>query len=345
MTVEEILDTAGISYRLTQGGSGLQAQIHECPWCGSSDNRTYVNMDTGLGNCFKAQCIGGFNKYELIKRVNGFSTHAQITAYVQGSGNNVIQRLMYNKPSAEAKFDGELNLSESVEASRSARAMGYLESRRCSRETADYFGLRYTESGIYRYQFQSQEHTQDFSERIIFPIFDLDGNTVSYQGRDVTGSNPIRYLFPMGFSSTGSYLYNAHNEADCSTLVLSEGVFDVVSAKVAIKSDPLNCVGFGAVGTFGTSVGEGQIRTLETLRRERSLKRLIFLWDSERSALRSALKSSLLLTRRGFECSVAILPPGKDPGQCSFSEILASIKDRREVKPQTVVGLRRDIET
>src|SRR5690606_9971530 len=102
-----------------------------------------------------------------------------------------------------------------------------------------YFALRFCHKGLWKYRDEVRGNCfVDFSQRIIIPVFDLDGNLVSFQGRDITGKAEKKYLFPNGFASTGEHLYNGHNVQRTARIVVGEGAFDVAATKVALDGDP-----------------------------------------------------------------------------------------------------------
>ena len=89
----------------------------------------------------------------------------------------------------------------------------YLINRGINMETADYFHLKYAPQGSY-WQFKKADGTlgyQDYSNRIIIPVYDLEGNLKTFQGRDVTGLSKKKYMFPPGVNASGAFLYNGHN--------------------------------------------------------------------------------------------------------------------------------------
>ena len=78
---------------------------------------------------------------------------------------------------------------------------------------------------------------QDFSSRVIIPVYDLRGNLVTFQGRDITGKSDRKYLFPVGLPSTGRFLFNGHVAFNgCREILIGEGAFDVMAQQKAIDA-------------------------------------------------------------------------------------------------------------
>lgn len=69
---EQLVAFEGYEYRVSNGNSGVQLNIKDCPNCHRSDYKVYLNAETGLGNCFV--CNTGFNKYKFVKLARGFTT-------------------------------------------------------------------------------------------------------------------------------------------------------------------------------------------------------------------------------------------------------------------------------
>lgn len=118
----------------------------------------------------------------------------------------------------------------------------------------------------------------DYKYRLIIPII-VDGQTVSFQGRDVTNTQELRYKACKKENEVVDHknvLYNVDNAGD--TAIIVEGVFDAWR------------LGDGAVATFGTAVRRHQV--LEIIRR---FKKVFVLFDPEPPAQQKARELALEL--------------------------------------------------
>lgn len=138
----------------------------------------------------------------------------------------------------------------------------------------------------------------NYANRIIIPIYDLHGNLVSFQGRDVTGAEGIeRYkVCPvkkalMHYKDT---VYAGHL-ATGRRVVVVEGVVD------AWKLGP------GAVATFGTGCKAAQILALT------NWPEVIFFFDPEPEAQAKAHAYAEELAMMGVQVSVACEDFGTNP--------------------------------
>lgn len=313
------LDAEGVDYKRTYGTRGEQLNLKTCPVCGGSKWKVYVNADSGLGNCFHGDCETKFNKFTLIKAHSGLFGR-QLIDYIKQTGREMgwaPRKRVVN--SAPVIIKAELHLPESFELPYKGRNVKYLEDRGIDAVMAKYFNLRFCEDGYFEYPTpEGKNAKQNYSNRIIIPIFDLNGTFVSFQGRDITGTADKKYLFPPGFAATGSHLYNGHNVIPGTNRVLvGEGAFDVIAQKIALDGDS-SFRDIVPIGTFGKHLSAGDTDSqLEKflMLKARGVKEVTFMWDSEKVAISDAVSAGLLLRGMGFIVRIAILPPGKDPNE------------------------------
>jgi DNA primase len=323
--IEAWLDAEGIRYKNTRGARGAQLNVKTCPCCGDDKYRVYLNADTGLGNCFHGDCEQKFNKWKFISASLGLPTravieHVKTFAATQGWRPPRKRALAVNNT-------GTLKLPESIALPHDGRNLKYLDNRGIHADIAAYFELRYSHDGHFDYiNEDGKPQRQDYSGRIIIPVYDLEGDLVSFQGRDITGAADKKYLFPPGFASTGSHLYNGYNARGVSHIVLGEGVFDVAALKVALDGD-VSLRDIVPVGTFGKHLSHGdehsQLAKLVTLK-EQGLSTVTFMWDGEKQAIHDAVKAAQMLVGIGLVARVALLPKGKDPNECTAEEVRAA---------------------
>ena len=315
--MESWLDAQGIRYKRTRGSRGQQLNIKECPCCGNSNHKVYLNADSGLGNCFSGDCEKKFNKWSFISAVLGTMSKREVVDHIKQFAIEQGWRPPKLK-SAPVNYKTELKLPESYPLPYEGKNLKYLENRNISGEIAAYFGLRYSNRGFFAYLDETGGTViQDYAKRVIIPIFDLDGNLVSFQGRDTTGESEKRYLFPPGFASTGSIIFNGHNAIGSERIVMGEGVFDVMATKIALDGQ-MERRDVTAVGSFGKhlSFGDDQSQIAKLMRmQEKGLKEITLMWDAEKQALEDAAETALLLKSHGFVARVAVLPKGRDPNE------------------------------
>jgi DNA primase len=324
--VEQYLDANGVDFQHSYGTRGLQLNLQECPACGEGGRKTYINAETGLGNCFHGACNFKFNKFKLVREVSGLSGReldAHITATASDQGwmpkkeRREITRSALSMPSKcrpIPESDG--------------RHLRYLADRGITPDSAKYFQLSYCHGGWWSYTVDGAERWVSYDKRVIIPIADLAGVLVSFQGRDVTGERLPKYLFPTGYAVSGSHLYNGQNFADGthSHAVIGEGAFDAIAIHQALQGHA-SCAAMLALATFGMHLSDGPDgQTTKLLRlKERGLKTITMMWDAEAKAMINSVKMGLQLASYGFTVRVAQLPDGLDPNEATPGQVRQAI--------------------
>lgn len=346
LDIEDYLSYEGFDYKKSSGSSGLQLNVKDCPNCGNSHWKVYLNADSGLGNCFA--CDEPFNKWRFARAHHG-GTNKDVFKHLQGVMKELGYKPIAKKPVITADVEEKLELPTSYALPTSeGQNATYLEERGITNEYAAYFHLRLCVDGWHRYiKEDGSRGGQDCSNRIIIPVYDLQGELKTFQARDITGKSDTRYLFPAKLAGTGRFLYNGQNAyLGAAEVILNEGPFDVAATKRVIdKYDDMR--GICPIGSFGKHLSynpdddrEDQFSAFITLKK-RGLKRVTIMWDGEEKALESALDAAEVLWKRGgFEVFIALLPKGKDPDECDQHEVYLAWKRKRKVNALTIATLR-----
>ncbi len=341
--LESYLDHVGIQYRTRPGSSGRQLNIKCCPACGDTNWKVYANESTGLGNCFKPGCeLATFNKFKFVRYYLGNPSPREVAQHLKEAAATMGWRP--RRVAAAVDFDGEVVLPTSIELPDSAgNNLAYLESRGVTGDLAQFFSLRYCHAGGFKGKIGGEEIRQDYSGRVIIPVFDLEGKLRTFQGRDITGTKEQKYLFPPGLSASGRFLYNAHNAWTAEHIVVGEGAFDVIAIHAALQAES-GLRSIAAIGTFGMHLSGGidggdQLDAFIKLRSGR-LRTVTLMWDSEPKALKAALSASEKLRGVGLQTNIAILPKGKDPNEVSGAVVReAFLKSHNAGTPRGVAAV------
>lgn len=342
LDMESWLDSQAVDYRLTRGRSGAQLNIKTCPTCGNSDSKVYLNAETGLGNCNAGSHPRGetFNKWRFIRAVMSDISGREVVEHIKGhvqSPGWAPKRVH----AAPMQHKGCIVLPQSLELPIEGRNLAYLTQRGIPGEIAAYFGLRYCHEGFYFYTDDGQNRRQDFSGRVLIPVYNLEGELVNFQGRDVTGVKEPRYLFPPGLSATGNHLLNGHNVRDTHRVVVGEGAFDVAAIKIAFDQD-VGLRDIVPVGTFGKhlSWGPGDTQEAKFVQLQaRGVREVTFMWDGELPATQDAIAAGLRLKGFGFDVRIAMLPKGKDPNEVSAEVVRRCFYEAVPLTRQSAVSI------
>ena len=150
---------------------------------------------------------------------------------------------------------------------------------------------------------------QDFFRgRVLFPIFDAQGDPVGFGGRLLPGRSGPKYLNPAGNAvyDKSRVLYGLNwAKTDAVTsgeVVVCEGYTDVIGLHVAGLPR--------AVAPCGTALTEDHVKLLT-----RFAKRVVLAFDADAAGQGAAERFSVWQERHGIDVAVAALAPGVDPGQ------------------------------
>ncbi len=324
------LSRESIPFKMSRGVSGMQFHIKTCPnpTCGDSRYRTYMGEESGRGNCFV--CSKNFNKTTFIHDYLGAGKWTETFAF--------IEQLLKDqgwRPKRQAMVQvevGDIVLPSSTPLPDETGAnLAYLDQRGFDGDICKYFGLRFCEFGWWKFKDEKGlTATQDFSSRVIIPVFDLDGMLKTFQGRDLTGHSTRKYLFPMSLPGTGRYLLNGQNVVATDSVVMGEGIFDIAAIKMAFDAE-IDLRGVVPVGSFGKHLSYGSVDGNDQLGRfnqlrMKGLKFVTIMWDGEKNALIAALNAAKLLRGIGLIVKIAVLPAGKDPNEVIGPVVVAAYR-------------------
>lgn len=333
LDLEFLMERESLPYKLSRGVSGMQLNMKHCPACGDNRYRVYLNAETGAGNCFV--CNYGYTKLKFIKE------HFQLEwRETFETAQEILKEQGWRPKRAvtAAVEHGEIKLPYSVGLpTEDGSNLQYLEQRGITADYSQYFRLRYCEFGWWEFEEDGEKKRHPFDNRVIIPVYDLDGELVTFQGRSLAppltqeqkelGLTERKYLFPKMLPGTGRFLLNGQNVNATREVAMGEGFFDVAAMKIAFDGEVSlrHVVPVGSFGkhlSYGAMDGNDQLGRFARLK-ARGVKQVTIMWDGEEKALVSALNAAKLLTGIGLVTKIALLPAGKDP-----NEVLAEVVTR-----------------
>ena len=213
MTVEELLSKKGIDYHLK--GKDLLVKCLN-PEHDDSNPSMRIDQVTGIFNCFSCAYKG-----------NVFFLYGEKVNQLQLRRDLLKRKILQKR-------------SESVGLAMPIGAEPY---------SGDWRGLK---PETYQ-KFQAfQHHDPDFIGRIVFPVFDISGNIVAFNGRHTTGGLPKYKINPVGAKLP---FYPQVNTRD-GKVILVEGIYDMLN----LHDKGLT----NAVCSFGTkNVSEEKLQILK----------------------------------------------------------------------------------
>lgn len=153
-------------------------------------------------------------------------------------------------------------------------------------------------------------------DRIIFPIRDITGKIVSFNGRHTLSNGNPRYLnYPSG---TSLPIYPSRLEVKRKAIVLVEGLFDM-----------LNCVDKGldnCICAFGTNTMEKNTKEKLLPFKTQGVTKIYIMFDGDEAGRNAAKKLKPVFEELEFEVEIIPLEDDTDPGELS-QEYIDSIKE------------------
>ncbi len=144
-----------------------------------------------------------------------------------------------------------------------------------------------------------------FRDRIMFPIFDLQGSIIAFGGRVMDESQPKYLNSPdTPLFKKGETLYGLDRAKEGMRkkghVVIVEGYFDVITC---------HCHGFtNAVAPLGTALTPGHLQRLK-----RFTRKAVLVFDGDEAGKAAAKRSIAVLLEQGFISRILLLPPEDDP--------------------------------
>lgn len=276
----------------------------QCPFC--NDHSNHLGFSIEKGNCMCWRCPAGHpvKALALAARIPMDTARDLIRKYSHGISANLVADRRKEASAKSITLPG--------------KPIGpphrkYLEGRGFDPDELVFY------HGILGTDMVGDWQGIDFRYRVIIPIYDVWGNLCTFQGRDYTGKQELRYkCCPVAKAITHHkhLLYGAELARNRNRIVVVEGVFDQWR------------MGPGAVATFGTSLTREQINLL-TLWPE-----VLFLFDPEPEAQQHARDYARDIAACGSSVEVCAAEFGldkngnpRDPGDLTPDEARGIMKE------------------
>lgn len=147
-----------------------------------------------------------------------------------------------------------------------------------------------------------------YRSRIMFPLHDIYGNVIGYNGRAYKGDITNKYVNSKetDIFKKRDYLYNYHRAKDCAhekkEIIIMEGPMDVIRAStIGVKN---------VVATLGTSFGPSQTSLIRRLS-----ENVILCFDGDSAGLKATKLAINELQKVGINPKIVRLPNNQDPDE------------------------------
>lgn len=331
-----------------------------CPFHDEKTPSFSINPESGLFYCFG--CGESGNVFQFLMKLDGLTFVEAVETLARRAG--VTLTFTDESPDERRRREARPRLHELLAAAAAwfhqrlltggdaADARRLLASRGYGRETADRFELGYAPAGwdetikaMKAKGFLTDElaqaglttvssrggHVDLLRDRVVFPIFDAQGNPVAFAGRRIGDGDGPKYL-----NSPESTLYHKSSVlyglnwaraamVAAGTAVVVEGYTDVIGFHLAGASH--------AVATCGTALGEEHLRILK-----RYVETLVLAFDGDAAGAAATERTFGAASELGLDVRVAVLPAGRDPadvaseGEDAVQELLRTPRPLLEFK-------------
>lgn len=271
-----------------QTETGKEATIY-CPFHKNTHSPAfYINLKTGLWQCFNPSCDKKGNFRQLYKHITGKSYGRE--NIVDPVNLQYQLEMSLNPPKEE-----ELTL-DSIRINYNSEELLNLQSlieRGFTKETLSFLEIGYSK----------------VKDRVVIPVRNTQYEIVGLIGRAVHDWQDPRYLYNKGFKRA-DVLFNIQNAKRFDECIVVEGSLDC--AKV-IQAGYVNCV-----ATLGAKVSANQVSMLK-----KWFDRIIIFSDKDDAG--DAMRHAIIDSCEGKELFKMVIPDNlKDPGEMSEQEIQKS---------------------
>jgi len=266
------------------------------PFVSHHKPKLQINIITGKWHCWVSNA-GGHNLFQLFKKLN--ATREQFTELGTIVGDKPYKKRNDDseKKNKQVELPKEfLSLSYKHPSPVYRHTISYLQNRGITYEDILKYGIGYCDEGLY-------------TNRIIIPSYDEDGQLNFFVGRDIFESKMKYRNSPTPKDVVGFELFINWDEP----IVLCEGPFDAI----AIKRN--------AIPLFGKTI-------LSNLRRkiiEKKVKQVYISLD--RDAILDSLKMVEEFMKNDIDVYFVNLPE-KDPSDLGFENVIPLLKETEKMK-------------
>ena len=328
-----------------------------CPFHSEKSPSFSVNGEQGLYYCFGCQAKG-----DVITFVREIE-HTDFVGAVEMLAGKAGITLRYTDQNEGESRKRKARLVEAMTAavdwyherlmtgSDAGPARGYLRSRGFTRDTVETYKLGWApddwdqlvtalklpddvvkDAGL---GFRNRRGRQQdaFRGRVLFPIFDVNGDPVAFGGRILPGAEGAKYInsHESPIYSKSRVLYGLNwakaDIVNADEVIICEGYTDVI----AFAGAGLN----RAVATCGTALTESHVQVLRKFAR-----RVVLAFDADAAGQSAAERFYEWERRFEIDVAVAALPRGVDPADLARDDPASLEKAVAEARP--FLGFRLD---
>lgn len=255
----------------------------------------YINMKTGLWQCFNPSCGEKGNFRKLYKKITGKPFGRDLKLDYISLSNELERALKYQVEDKKYLDISDIEIDyNNVDDLKKVET--FIE------RGLDVSTLRYFEVGF-----------SEKKNRVVIPVRDAQYNAVGFIGRAISDDQEPRYLYNQGFKRA-DVLFNIQNAKQYDSCIVVEGSVDAMFVYQAGYPN--------VVATLGSKVSEYQFKLLK-----KYFDQIIIFSDSDEAG--EQMRDDILDACVGKELHTVTLPDDKkDPGEMTKTEIIKSIENK-----------------
>ena len=307
---------------LTQRGKNY---FGVCPFHDDHSPSMSVSKEKQIFTCFSCGATG--NVFTFIKDYEHIDFYDAVRLLGNQVGYNLGTAKIVKNKNAEAYEIYELACKfyqNNLNSALGRNALEYLNKRSIDKESIKKFkiGLSVSKVSLTDYLLSkgkqlkqlvdlgiTNENGSDiFVNRIMFPLYDLEGNVVGFSGRIYNTVDPSKYVNTKETSifKKGTLLYNYHNAKDLlkknESIIVMEGFMDVIRA---------NTVGItNCIATMGTALTKQNAALLK-----KSANNIILCFDGDKAGEEATTKAINIFKEIDVTPKVVRLEENLDPDE------------------------------
>ncbi len=297
-----------------------------CPFHDDHNASMSVSPDKQIYKCFSCGASG--NVFTFVSKYNNISFYDAIVLLGNEKGYNISSSIKNNENKNTKDYEiydlAVKFYQNNLYSLLGKNAIEYLNSRKIDKDTINKFkiGLSLNKSVLTDFLVSKEydvnrlielgitnEYNKDkFLNRIMFPLFDLNGRPVAFSGRIYNTKDSSKYINTMetDIFKKGSILYNYHNAKDnlkkTDYVIVMEGFMDVIRAStIGIN----NCV-----ATMGTAFTKEHINILKKM-----TDNIVLCFDGDKAGEEATISSLKMLEQNGITPRIVRLKEDLDPDE------------------------------
>ena len=296
MKTERLLNTlVGLGHTPEQAGGGQEIRFN-CPICYEEKKRLYMNTTSGLWICHRCGEKGSLFSFFITATEK---TPWEIEQLIATLGGLAAPELPIKRPELEDKtVELPTGFMPSLDV-----APAYLKSRDIDMLWASFANIGLAPYGRY-------------AGRIIIPVY-TNKELKTFVARAIGDLEPKVLTPPNSKAAEALFGYDMRYE-ESKTLIIVEGVFDALRVLTVLNGIPTN-----VVATLGAHMTDQQRRLVI----QTEAKTVILMRDNDEAGMKASVREARELRAAMMNVHIAVLPPGKDPGDSTNDEIIAAIND------------------